>query len=95
MNLPLAYPEAEGLEELFDFDDLDSVPELDPIEIVRFRFLASSTGRDSFEVRIALLESLLDEYDETDDTFFPPAKKVVPLADVRALAARMLSLKAH
>lgn len=95
MNLPLAYPEDEGPEELFDFDELDSVPELDPLEIVRLRFLASSTGRDSFEVRIALLETLLDEYDETDDTFFPPAKKVVPMADVRALAARMQSLKAR
>jgi len=97
VNLPLAYPEDEGIEELFDFDDLDdldAVPELDPLEIVRFRFLASSIGRDSFEERIALLVRLLDEYDETDDTFLPPARKVVPLADVRALAVRMLSLKA-
>ena len=94
MNLPLAYPDGEGIEELFDFDDLDPVPELDALEIVRFRFLASSTGRDSFEERIALLVRLLDEYDETDDTFLPPARKVVPIADVRALAVRMLSLKA-
>jgi hypothetical protein len=97
VNLPLACPEDEGIEERFDFDDLDAVPELDPIEIVRLRFSASSTGRDSFEERIALLVRLLDEYDETDDSFFPPARKVVPIADVRALGVRMriLSLKAR
>jgi hypothetical protein len=73
----------------FDFDALDDV---DPLEIVLFRFLETNTGDDSFEPRIAFLLDLLDEYDEADD-LFPPAVMVVPNADLAKLGQRMLSLK--
>ena len=94
MNQPLGILEYPELGQEFDFDDIAEIPEIDPLEIVLFRFLEADTGDDSFEARMALLTGLLDEYDETDDTFFPPARKVVPSADLRELGVRMRNLKA-
>lgn len=94
VNLPLAHIDDPELEELFDFD-LDLLPEIDPIDVVLFQFLETSTGHGSFEARIALLVRLLEEHDETDDSFLPPAGLVVPVADLRALGARMLTLRAR
>jgi len=89
--IPSGTPEL-GHEFEFDFDDIGDI---DPLEIVLFRFLESDTGDDSFETRIALLVRLLEQYDETDDTFLPPAKKLIPAAESRELGARMRELKAH
>jgi len=90
VNLPLGHIDDPELAELFD---LDSLPAIDPIDVVLLQFLETSTGCDSFEARISLLLRLLDEHDETDDSFFPPARLVVPMADSRALAVRMLTLR--
>ena len=97
MNRPLNLLEHPELAEEFDFDELEELPEVDPIDIVLFRFLETNTGHGSFEERIALLERLLDEYDETDDSFLlcPKAVTVVPSADSRALGLRMASLTAR